>query len=320
MPMNVARRADGLLSARQTLALLEVVGQRAAGCVEEQALRDLAAIEHASRSRASNTIALLTEIGALERDGPSVRLANNRSLEEWSSHIGDLTASLMVRRIETDGPRCLQARGEDGLWLDSMLLPGTEDGLPLWLVEFGVAVRAGSRERFWKVAPRHQPDFLAAARAANRTHTKRPMTPAQLQTALAAQADRGLEAELWVVEYERRRLSTHPLRDQIRRVSEENVAAGYDIVSFSAPTVLHHDTHIEVKSFDGEKRFFWSRNEIETAKALAEAYVLYLVDRGRLGQKNYAPEIIRGPYSALFLSIDSGWSISPTTFECVADA
>ena len=57
--MNVARRADGLLSARQTLALLALVGQRAAGYAEEQALRDLAAIEHASRSRANNTIILL---------------------------------------------------------------------------------------------------------------------------------------------------------------------------------------------------------------------------------------------------------------------
>src|ERR1700754_1092327 len=122
--MNVVRRADGLLPARQTMALLALVSQRAAGYVEEQALRDLAAIEHASRSRASNTIALLAEAGALERDGSSVRLVSERSLEEWRSHIADLTASLMIRRIEADGPRCLQARDEDGLWLDSMLLPG----------------------------------------------------------------------------------------------------------------------------------------------------------------------------------------------------
>jgi hypothetical protein len=146
------------------------------------------------------------------------------------------------------------------------------------------------------------------------------MTPAQLEAALAAQADHGLEAELWVLDYERRRLPAHPLRDQIRRVSEENVAAGYDIASFSAPSVLHHDTHIEVKSYEGRKRFFWSRNEIETAEALAEAYVLYLVDRAQLGRSGYVPEVIRGPYSGLFLSAESGWSISPTTFECVADA
>jgi len=317
--MNVARRADGLLSARQTLALLALVGQRAAGYAEEQALRDLAAIEHASRSRANNTIILLAEAGALERDGSYVRLASERSMEEWRSHIGDLTASIMVRRIEAEGPRCLQARGDEGLWIDSMLLPGIEDGLPLWLVEFGVALRGGSRERFWRVSPRHQQNFLAAARTANRIHTKRPMTQAQLEAALAAQADHGLEAELWVLEYERRRLSGHPLRDQIRRVSEENVAAGYDIASFSVPTVLHHDTHIEVKSFQGKKRFFWSRNEIEMAEALAEAYVLYLVDRGRLDEPGYTPEIIQGPYSALFLSTGSGWSISPTTFECVAE-
>jgi hypothetical protein len=172
-------------------------------------------------------------------------------------------------------------------------------------------------ERYWRIISHHSDVFLRAARAANRETVQRSMTPAQLDAMLAAQARHGAEAELWVLAYEKRRLATHPLLDQVRRVSEENVAAGYDIASFSGPTVLHHDMHVEVKSFAEEKRFFWSRNEIDVAAALGETYALYLVDRRRLADANYEPEIILGPYTALFLSTPSGWEISPTTFECV---
>lgn len=319
-PMNAVRRADGLLSARQTLALVSLIEQRAGRYEGDQALRDFVAVEHASRSRTANTIALLLEVGAIEQDGAGLRLAATRSIEDWRSHLGDLVASMVAQRIEAEGGRCLQARGGDGLWLDSMLAPGAHEGLPLWIAEFDVACRVGLRERFWKVSEQHQPRLLAAAKVGNRRPVRRAVTPAQLEARLATQAENGLAAELWVLEYERRRLGGHPLVDQVRRVSAENVSAGYDIASFSTPAVLHHDIHIEVKSFHGQKRFFWTRNEIETAEALAEAYVLYLVDRAQLDRADYVPEIIRGPYTALFLSDESGWSISPTTFECVADA
>ncbi len=269
------------------------------------------------RPRARNTIALLSEFGLLRTAGEA-RLTIGVPAQGFHSQIASATATLLARRIETTGPRCLQARGEDGLWLDSRLLPGWEDGLPLWLLEFEVATRPSVKERFWRVTPHHSAVFLGAARAANRALARRPMNSAQLEEALEAQAEHGLVAEFWVLEYERRRLSSHPLKDQVRRVSDENVAAGYDILSFSGPRVLHHDIHIEVKSFASARRFFWSRNEIHAAATLGEAYVLYLVDRSRLCQKDYQPEMIPGPYSALFLSDTSGWDISPTTFECIA--
>lgn len=317
MPMNAARPADGLLPARLTLALLALVGQRAEGCTEERALADLTAVASASRSRTRNTIALLSRFGLLKAVDQT-RMTVGVAEEHFHSSIASATAALLAERIEVVGPRCLQARGEDGLWLDSRLLPGWEDGLPLWLLEFDVASRPSAKERYWRVTPGHSDIFLRAARAANRHAVRRPMTPAQLEAALAAQAEHGLEAELWVLAHERRRLAAHPLFDQIRRVSDENVAAGYDIASFSGATVLHHDLHIEVKSFAGEKRFFWTRNEIDVAAALGEAYALYLVDRRRLGEADYQPEIIPGPYTALFLSNPPGWDISPTTFECRA--
>jgi hypothetical protein len=317
MRMNVARPADGLLPARHTLALLGLFGQRAEGCTEERALADLTAVVSASRARTRNTIALLSRFGLLKAVDQT-RLAVSVPQEHFHSSIASATAALLAKRIEVVGPRCLQARGEDGLWLDSRLLPGWEDGLPLWLLEFEVATRPSAKERYWRITPLHSDIFLRAARTANRESVRRPMTPAQLEAALAAQAEHGLEAELWVLAYEKRRLAAHPLLDQVRRVSEENVSAGYDIASFSGLTVLHHDMHIEVKSFAGEKRFFWSRNEIDVAATLGEAYALYLVDRRRFAEVDYEPEIILGPYTALFLSKPPGWEISPETFECTA--
>jgi hypothetical protein len=238
--------------------------------------------------------------------------------ETFFSSVASATAELLAEQIEVIGPRCLQARGEDGVWLDSRLMPGWEYGLPLWLLEFEVATRLSIKQRYWRITPHHNDIFLRAARAANREAVRHPITLAQLEAKLAAQAEHGLEAELWVLAYEQRRLAAHPLLDQVRRVSEENVAAGYDIASFSGETVLHHDLHIEVKSFGNVKRFFWTRNEIDIAATIGESYALYLVDRRRLAEADYLPEIIPGPYTALFLSKPPGWEISPTTFECVA--
>ncbi|WP_426046095.1 DUF3883 domain-containing protein [Brevundimonas sp. TWP3-1-2b1] len=315
--MNAARPADGLLPARLTLALLALIGLRAEGCTEERALADLTAVASASRSRARNTIALLSRFGLLKA-ADQTRITVGVAERHFQSSIASATAALLADRIEVVGPRCLQARGDDGIWLDSRLLPGSEDGLLLWLLEFNVASRSSAKERYWRVTPSHSDVFLRAARAANQQAVRRPMTPAQLEAALAAQAEHGLEAELWVLAHERRRLKDHLLFDQVRRVSEENVSAGYDIASFSGSTVLHHDLHIEVKSFAGEKRFFWTRNEINVAAALGEAYALYLVDRRRMAEADYRPEIIPGPYSALFLSSPPSWDVSPTTYECRA--
>ncbi|MER8942882.1 DUF3883 domain-containing protein [Mesorhizobium sp. M0915] len=297
--------------------MLALFGQRVDGCSEERAIADFTAVASASRSRTRNTIALLSRFGLLKAtDG--TRMTAVVPEVEFHSSIASAVAASLAERIEVVGPRCLQSHGEDGLWLDSRLVPGSEDGLPLWLLEFEIATRPSAKERYWRITPLHADVFLRAARTSNQDTVRRPMTAAQLEATLLAQAEHGLAAELWVLAYERRRLATHPLLDQVRRVSEENVAAGYDIASFSRRAVLHHDLHIEVKSFAGEKRFFWTRNEIDVAAALGEAYALYLVDRRRLTEVDYEPEIIFGPYTALVLSKPPGWEISPTTFECIA--
>src|SRR3546814_10445077 len=96
---------------------------------------------------------------------------------------------------------------------------------------------------------------------------------------------------------EQRRLATHPLVEQVTRVSIENAGAGFDIISFSTPSAIVHDHFIEVKSFSGRRRFFWTRNEMETARRLGEAYHLCIVDRDRIYPSDYSPEIGRAHVS-----------------------
>lgn len=112
----------------------------------------------------------------------------------------------------------------------------------------------------------------------------------------------GYEAELYVEKYEKQRLSNHPLVNKIKIISNIDVTAGYDIVSFNSHTSDIIDRFIEVKSFVHSLSFYWSRNELETARLKAENYFLYLVDRMKMKEQSYKPLIIENPFTNIFLS------------------
>ncbi|PZO63106.1 MAG: hypothetical protein DI498_14160 [Paracoccus denitrificans] len=314
-PMNAARPADGLLSAAQTIALLEAIGQRGVSVTEDQAARDMSARRSASFVRTFNSIAMLEAIGIVGRCEDRVFL-NISSKARWRTLITDWVAHTISVRIGQGGAHALQFHG-DVIVLDPMRLPGPVDGLPLWLIEFGVALKSGSTSRHWIISKNFERYFLEAARIWNHG-TRRSMSQATLEKRLANQAVNGEEAEEWLLSRERLRLESHPLIDQVVRLSIEDVGAGFDIISFSTPTAVVHDHFLEVKSFAGRRRFFWSRNEIEAARRLGEAYQLCLIDRECMWDESYIPEMISGPYAALIETAGNGWSISPTTFECVA--
>ena len=88
----------------------------------------------------------------------------------------------------------------------------------------------------------------------------------QLKKQLEQQELQGEEAELFVVEYEKRRLSQSAKKDSVMRISVIDVSAGYDILSYENEASAEYDRFIEVKSFSGNPHFYWSENEIETAK------------------------------------------------------
>lgn len=317
--MNAARLSDGVLPRTKVLALLDTLEQSPQGRPADLLVRDFAALHPGSWSKTRSTVTTLVQHGILAETKGVVRIATQDPLfqSDRVAFFGRFAASILAERIaESPAGRCLQAKDADGeLWVDSMCIPTTFAGLPLWLVEFEVAKRDKVGARFWRVSEAYEAVFLESLRQSNRRQTPKGMTALQLAQKLKQNSLSGKEAEDWVVEFERQRLAGHRFLDQVRRVSDENVQEGYDIVSFSSTKALHHDLFIEVKSFATTKRFFWSRNEIAVAEGIGEEYCLYLVDRDRMLDDGYVPQMIRGPSLSMFLLDGSGWEVEANSFE-----
>jgi hypothetical protein len=109
----------------------------------------------------------------------------------------------------------------------------------------------------------------------------------------------GEEAEKFVQNYETARLMNHPQKENIKIISQIDISAGYDILSYNDENSKCYDRFIEVKSFDVDCSFYWSRNEMEVAEVKQNRYFLYLVDRSQMNLKNYVPIIIMDPYKEI---------------------
>ena len=126
----------------------------------------------------------------------------------------------------------------------------------------------------------------------------------------------GLEAENFVCEFEKMRLKGHLQEKRIKIISDIDVSAGYDIVSFNNLGSENHDRFIEVKSFSGDIQFYWSINEIRVAELKQSQYFLYLINREKMTEKDYSPYIIQNPFQSIFendtwLKNVETWKIKP---------
>ena len=123
----------------------------------------------------------------------------------------------------------------------------------------------------------------------------------------------GEKAEVFVLEYEIRRLNNNAEKKP-KQISQIDVSAGYDILSYSSEEMPEYDMFIEVKSFRGAPHFFWSSNERRTAELLNDNYYIYLVDSKELENKNelYEPVIIKNPFNCLS---EQNWYIEPNDYK-----
>ena len=133
----------------------------------------------------------------------------------------------------------------------------------------------------------------------------------QLLKQQESQSRRGLEAEEFVLGLEKKRLPK--LAHKIKRISDFDVAAGYDIVSYENDGTEHYDRFIEVKCYMGSPHFFWSENESDVARIKANKYSLCLVDYLRMGEPGYQPEFIRNPYETFFDSDE--WLVNASSYR-----
>lgn len=135
------------------------------------------------------------------------------------------------------------------------------------------------------------------------------LTQEDLLKKLEQQQIDGEKAELYIVERENKRL--FQCGKQAKRISQIDVAAGYDILSFTDESSNEYDMYIEVKSFRGEPHFYWSDNERNTSLALREKYYLMLVDLNQIDKEDYTPIVIQDPNNNL---IEDEWLLKPQSF------
>ena len=121
----------------------------------------------------------------------------------------------------------------------------------------------------------------------------------------------GEKAELFVLSFEKTRIGP-PLCEKINRISEIDVSAGYDIVSYDSALSLTQDRFIEVKTIS-KTGFFWSRNEYEIAKLKGNRYFLYLVDLKKINEPDYVPEIIQNPATTIMKN--DNWFIEAQSYH-----
>jgi len=133
-----------------------------------------------------------------------------------------------------------------------------------------------------------------------------------LKKRLGQQEIQGEAAEKYVVEYEKTRLLNTVLSEKVKRISDIDVSAGYDVVSFETDKSIEYDRFIEVKSFMGQPHFYWSKNEIEVATIYGDKYYLYLINAEKITEHEYAPMIICNPVKVVIES--DGWLMQPTSY------
>ena len=129
----------------------------------------------------------------------------------------------------------------------------------------------------------------------------------QLEKNLEHQKKIGDIAEKFVLNFEKNRLKNLGFEEEsnkIRQISIDFSNAGYDIESFNGKTKDGvPDRFIEVKgTTKKEFSFYWSINEINTAKELSSNYWIYHVSEIDVQNKTSSndPKMINNPYENIF--------------------
>ena len=140
---------------------------------------------------------------------------------------------------------------------------------------------------------------------------KKQMSIEQLKKAIESNEIAGELAEGFVLRYEKKRLGNSK-SEFVKKISDIDVAAGFDIVSFDSAQSERPDRFIEVKAISKDG-FFWSSNEYEVAKLRREKYHIYLVDLQRIDEPDYVPEIVTNP--AMTIMQSDNWYVETQSYH-----
>jgi hypothetical protein len=135
----------------------------------------------------------------------------------------------------------------------------------------------------------------------------------QLKKQIEQNSQIGERAEQYALQFEKKRIAKKLLIEKIKIISDIDVCAGYDIISFNSDDSIDYDRFIEVKAVSKSQSFYWSINEVNTAKLMGNQYYLYMIDLQKIQDDNYVPLVINDPASILFDSAE--WFIEPQSFH-----
>lgn len=179
-----------------------------------------------------------------------------------------------------------------------------------FLMEMGI-VRHDTERNCYRIAPQHLDLYVVA----QDTVSKRP--PAIVAAVRRDRETLGSAAEEAIVSYERKRVGSK-FADRVEHVAYLNAAAGYDVRSVTVDeNGMAKPRYIEVKAVScSSLQFYWTRNEVDTAKLLAQWYYLYLlpVKAGNRFAMNQL-KVIRDPHAAVLDGSDA-WAVEPDVLRC----
>jgi hypothetical protein len=156
------------------------------------------------------------------------------------------------------------------------------------------------RKRQFIVVPKYVPhvrDLLSE---------EKTISEEELEQSLIAKRKLGYQAEEAIVRFERKRLKAlgrEVEAKSVRRISDLNVGAGYDIESFNGDSPsIEYDRFIEVKASNGaEVRFYFTSNEKRVAEEKGDEYWIYFAGSftGKKGSR-IKPIMIQNPAVSVF--------------------
>ena len=143
----------------------------------------------------------------------------------------------------------------------------------------------------------------------NKTITRRTISLIELENELTLRKEYGEIGERKAFEYETKLLAERGIAKAPKMISDIDVSAGYDLVSYLSSDSISYDKYIEVKSCQNkEQAFYLSRNELRIAKEKGENYYLYLYIR-----ETDEIIIINDPYNRIYLSEE--WAKEPQIYK-----
>lgn len=268
------------------------------------------ALENGVYINCPGAIAFLEYLGLVGTTEESVKSTD--SLNELASSTNESIiqkiAFLSISKLVEDGIFDRDAIGFDS---DKGHLTIKRSAFPLdyaAIRNFLIAARALGKEENGEICVT---ESYESAWTCNLRNRRKQVTLEQLLKQQEEKNRRGLEAEEFVLRLEKERLPAKS--DKIKRISDFDVSAGYDIVSFKNEGSSNYDLFIEVKCYLGNTHFFWSENEIDVAKIKRQKYILCLVDYEKINKPEYIPEYIFNPYEAIFDS--EQWMITPASYR-----